>query len=499
MAGQWVDLIKQDKSLQSVVKMGLVVFQDVSSGSAFGARTFVPLSSDFDRFRAAFSEIPNPLADAKAGKLTVLDDVWSQDTILGLDTAVSKVQWTPNSSKHIVLIGSAVPQLESDGNQKNPLGRPTNRIEEFFTNKEGSLFKFGWNSTGLTPRQVIQRATPAGGDDYEQAVGKKNLHAIAIAASGENFVMQHWQNVNKSTTEMNALLAKIKEARSVVTNDQIDAFKDKYAQNDAGLDAIIKRYLWELMDNTRPRTSAVYQEFTNNDGGDPGLFRDVAATEAATNAAVKDLGTSVTKAFALLKKTREGSVDSSSDELKRKEDTDNLGSSFWKIVDASGKILKDDGVQLGEAPVRNEEGVKWAEKKVMIGGDELDKLVSSLSGMHDKFKNMVKKSKRQDVSDVLNELKALAATATTGQAFTADSSLASVLTDLPLRTSALTTTPKSLAVMSGPDFKAWLSKIDAAIRRCRDIKDGRAGNSWFALSSYSPNAKFTVLKLTELP
>jgi serine/threonine-protein kinase len=509
MAGQFVDAIKQDASLASVVKLGLVVFQDVSPGCNFGARIFSPLSSDFDAFREAFNTIPNPLAQAKVGQLpnNKLDDVWSQDTLLGLDTAISKVQWTPNSSKHIVLIGSAVPQLESKGNQNNPLGRPNNTVMEFFSvERTPPLFHFGWNSTGLTTRQLIQRAHPNGGDAYENAVGKKNLHAIAIAASGEQFVTQHWNNATKTPTEMAALLARIQEARSLTTDAEIKLFTEKYT--DTGLTAIVYRYLWETLDNARKRTSAIYREVANNDGGDPGLFRDVDATEAATIAAMKDLEISVTKAFALLKKIREGSIDLSSDELKRRDDTCNMAASFWKIVSASRQGLRDAGPQKGTAPIRNDQGVKWAEKKVMIGRAELNALRSSLLVIHEQFKGMSQKSQRKDVGSPLATLKWLLVETTTGQSFNPPPGvggewynevfLDDVIKDLPMRTSALETTAKDLATMSETEFTSWLAKIQIAATRCGDILEF-GGYSWFRLNSFAPQPIFTVLLLSDLP
>ena len=136
---------------------------------------------------------------------------------------------------------------------------------------------------------------------------------------------------------------------------------------------------------------------------------------------------------------------------------------------------------------------------MLVGKDELDKLRSSLEAMYDGFKGMVRKAKRQDVGTVLAKLQAIAAGATTGQKFDANTSLQDAITDLPLRTPALQTTAKSLAVMSGPNFKSWLERIRAAQTRCKDLLDNKGGATWFQLNDLAPQSRFTVLKLSQLP
>ena len=129
---------------------------------------------------------------------------------------------------------------------------------------------------------------------------------------------------------------------------------------------------------------------------------------------------------------------------------------------------------------------------------ELQRLRSTLDAVHKKFKARVARADRQDVAQILKDLQEIVTHTGTGQTgFAEDVKLQDVISDLPLRTTVLETTPRDLAVMASDTFKQWLNKLEAAIFRADDLLAGKA--EWLVLSEKAQNEQFTFLHLNELP
>ncbi|MCX7407988.1 MAG: hypothetical protein NTZ32_07885 [Planctomycetales bacterium] len=80
---------------------------------------------------------------------------------------------------------------------------------------------------------------------------------------------------------------------------------------------------------------------------------------------------------------------------------------------------------------------------------------------------------------------------------TAEVKLKDLISDLPLKTAALDTSPADLALMTTEAFKQWLERIEAAVFRIDDLLTSK--QDWLTLSEKAVNEKFTFLRLSELP
>lgn len=155
----------------------------------------------------------------------------------------------------------------------------------------------------------------------------------------------------------------------------------------------------------------------------------------------------------------------------------------------------------GKASSRDKEGRETAVKKVLVSKDELRHLKSTFDSLYDKFKNKTKKADRQDVSEILKEIKQLIVEAGVGENLTdaklSESKLEELITDLPLKTDVLKMSAKDIAVMPSDSFKNWLENIDFARKRCVQLLDNE--KEFSAVNELSAAKEFTFVRLSELP
>jgi hypothetical protein len=133
----------------------------------------------------------------------------------------------------------------------------------------------------------------------------------------------------------------------------------------------------------------------------------------------------------------------------------------------------------------------------MVSEDELRRLRSTLDSLHTTFKEMTRKADRQDVGSILDKMKNAIAATSAGQDIGANVKLKDLISDLPLRTAALDTTPQDLASMTSEAFTEWLDRLESAKFRIDDLLN--ATQEWLTLSDSAVNDKFTFLRLSELP
>jgi hypothetical protein len=255
---------------------------------------------------------------------------------------------------------------------------------------------------------------------------------------------------------------------------------------------IVGAYIIELFDRMRGQAKTTYAEISRNQEID-GMNLNVEPTAEGIRQAVERINRTMVDAFKTLAGVRTGRVDAEDLEA----DSNAITRTYFAIVGAAAAKFQEKPALEGFAKVRDEYGREVAHRRVIVSEDELRRLRSTLDAIRTKFQARVRKADRQDVSAILDELKTIAAQTATGQTqFAADVELKDVITDLPLRTSALETTPRSLAVMPSDAFRDWLGRLDVAISRADDLL---AGKDWLVLSSLAENEKFTFLQLNELP
>ncbi len=147
-------------------------------------------------------------------------------------------------------------------------------------------------------------------------------------------------------------------------------------------------------------------------------------------------------------------------------------------------------VVLGLAPARDAKGREVAKVKILVYKDEIEGLQSFLNLTQEKFTDYKgDRRKRQNVTDVLRDLKSGIAGRATGQdiAIKDDTQLSALIGDLPMRTPVLATTARAIAQMSNEDFDRWLGQLKYSQERCKDLLEiWGVGNYGFFEQSQMP-------------
>jgi len=480
VARGWVELIRSNPELNGAIRLGLVEFQDATPDYPFISRTSCPLTSDLDRFLRAIDGITPP-EEPK-------DDPWAQDTLAGMQKAVGEAGWTTNSSKHIVVFGTAEPQIYARGQGPNPLGmRARNEIAAFFDRSNSRVFNHGYNTTGLSIQQIIARANPRTGGDVERARNAKTFHSVLVGVD----VPRLLDIDDDEYRQLRRIVETITKLGDEGTDDLFQRLEVKYGRKEA-IDLFVFAYLVRIYDTMRGRARTAFHEISRNLEVD-GLNIAVEPTSAGIRRAIAEIDRVMVDAFRTLGGVRTGRIGVT--DLER--DANSVTQTYYAIVGAAAEKFKDKPALRGFASVRDENGHEVAHKRVIVSEDELRRLRSTIDAIRTKFQARIRKADRQDVSEILDELKNVTAQTAAGQSqFAADVQLKDVITDLPLRTSALETTPRQLAVMPSDAFRNWLARLDMAVTRADDIL---AGKNWLVLSSLAENERFTFLRLSELP
>ena len=120
-------------NLAGIVHFGLVEYRDAPPNGDFAARVLCRLDEDFSFFERKL----NGLEYSSRGK-----DDWPDDVVAGLSQAVSEtdVGWSPNSTKHVILLGDC----------------PAKETYDKVTKKEQQT------STGKSLDDILDEAQPSG-------------------------------------------------------------------------------------------------------------------------------------------------------------------------------------------------------------------------------------------------------------------------------------------------------------------------------------------------
>jgi hypothetical protein len=251
-------------------------------------------------------------------------------------------------------------------------------------------------------------------------------------------------------------------------------------------------FQYYLTNHQRNLAREQYREISRNNGIE-GLFLEVEPNAESIQQGTDRITSVLGESFATLAGVRDGRVQTKDLEARSNQITQR----FYALVGAAAAKFKDEATLKGTARVRDDRGRETAQRKVLVSRAELQRLQSTLDAIYKKFQSRVAKVDRQDVSKILNELKEITVATTTGQALAPDAKLRDVISDLPLRTTALDISAADIAVMPSDTFAQWLNKVESARFRASDLLDGKA--EWLELSPLAANDKFTFLRLNDLP
>jgi hypothetical protein len=461
-------LIRQNKELEGAVRFGLVEYQDKTENAKFTSRLTCGLTDKSDKTLSSLDTI-DP---------TKLKDDWPDDVISGLATAVNEAGWSENSSKHIILIGMASCQLYAKGQAPNEYGFDANMVTGRYRKLNDSLK--GYNTTGLSLPQLIARANPEGGTSADKARKAITFHSVLAG-----------KELRKLDPELIKSIDKIVHFDDEQLSKLIDRLKEGGKDSDP-VEIILDIFGYYLVNHQRELARSQYRELSQNNGID-GLFLTVEPNAESIRQVTRTISSTLSAAFTTLAGVRSGRV--GTEQLGR--ESNQITGRFYALVGAATAKFKDEATIPGTARVRDDRGHEVAQRKVLVARNELQRLQSTLDAIHQKFQARVAKVDRQDVSKILDELKEITVATTTGQPLAPGVKLRDVISDLPLRTTALDITAADIAVMPSDAFTQWLNKLETARFRTRDLLDGKA--DWLELSPLAANDKFTFLRLNELP
>ncbi len=463
---------RSDPKLAEVVRFGIIEYQDNTAKAQFDTRLTCPLTNDQSEIETAMAKI-TPLE---------LADDFPDDVISGLATAVERVGWSENSSKHIILMGAASCQKYPQSRRQNQFGFDANSFTHMYEPTTNNPL-VGWNTSGLTIEDLVARANPEGGSSADRARSAIAFHTVLAGKDmkqlNPELVNAIDQIVRMSDEELSRLIDNIQHRLDLTDKDAVGLLRDIFSVH--------------LYNKYRDIAREQYRQIARNNGIE-GIYLAVEPDAGAINSAVRTIKETLSVSFGTLKGVREGRV--GEEELKQQSNP--ITQRFYALVGAAANKFKDEPTLQGRARVRDERGREVAQRKILVSRDELQRLQSTFDAIYKKFQASTAKEEHQDVTQILDKLKEVTVTTATGQQLAPDVALRDVISDLPLKTGALDITPADIAVMSADTFTQWLNKLQTARFRVSDLLDGKAAQ-WLELSSRAQNEKFTFVRLNDLP
>jgi len=486
-----IDQIKADEQLKDAVRLGIVEYQDTSPNAQFRTpRVTCKLTADMDTVRSSLGS----LAPA------VIGGDFPEDVIGGLRVAIDDAGWEPLSCKHVVLLGFASAQLYPQG--KSPGNFPGQDNE--LTRALPPLEERGWNSTGLSIQQLIDRANPGGGSDDDKARAQKTFHTIRISksireeqvqqilAKEPNLGRQRIREIVDFAAGRVGAVISASNADYDATLERIGAEFEKFCGDELNVGPVIRVGAKVVAFETDELLAkSQYQTIAANEGLQ-GLLEFVPPEETELRRVATTLKSSLAQALETLSKIRSGVIHRQED---LPADQRGITGAFYALVGGQQKDPPEPVLD-GRARTKSDDAREVAKRKVMVGRKELNDLKVDFAKIYARFETRVAKKDRQNVNDVLDQLKQAVAGAAAGQ-IVATTKLQDVITDLPLSTDVLRITPEQIAALPSDRFKAWLDGLKRSIDRAQTLLDSNA--DWTPLSKLGSADEVTFLTLTELP
>ncbi len=491
LARTYVETIKNSSSGGNVpTRLGLVLYQDTNEEATQKRPVVVqPLTENLDLWKSKVDAL-NPVA---------IGADWPEDGLSGVATAMSsEVGWRSNSSKHVVLVGHGA--FQTYGRLEG--GRPFNHYMAWRGDRSHKIFKdngwdkfFGFNSSGESESDIHYKAFPQGGATGSKLRETKHIHAIRVGEQIDATLIRELGR--EKYNELNTMVTKVSEtARSLKETDIIQAWLA-----DENIRQVLE-IIWVIQVAGYNDKLALAQYESLAHGGDtPGYFNACQPNPADVRRVVGELRDKVGSAIKVVSQVAMGNIDEVAAQSNR-NGGDEFTKPIFRIVNSSLKNseLISTPVQNGTASVRSEKtGRLVGHKVIMVSENEINRLMGTFNSLYEQFDKKRSRAERQDVTAILNDLKTSLAQASAGQQLDADTRLADLISDLPLRTSALLMTPGDIAVMGSQDFEAWLDELKVAEQRTRILLNEDAGR-WITIASLrQATGKYAFLKVSELP
>ncbi len=401
IAEQSAQEISNRPELKGFIRFGLVEYQDSTPGLT-ASKVTIPLTDDINSFVSDLQKIHVTSQPSEETK---------EDVIAGLYTAITseKVNWKSNSLKHIIILGDASAHLSGPK-----------------------------NSTGLSIKEVIDLAHPAGGgSEIERVLGTTTMHAV----------------------------------RAINPDDPEDHLECKKH----------------------------FQQISRNNDAEKGFYDDVDPNDSAdVKQAVDGLVKLISEAFNTQQNIASSNKAGTANALVRPEHVGEIAAKLWTLYELTTE-QENQEVHEGFSDGMTQEGHIVADRRLLVRFQELDRTKASLKFIYKAFnKYRDDPSARSDVSGLLSGLQVLAASAGIGD-YANTSNLQNIVTTLPLKSDVLQMTIDDIAVMDNNAFGQFLKKIEASQRRAGALLDDP--NNWNVLIGDDANSsdKFSFLRLDELP
>ncbi|WP_372717703.1 hypothetical protein [Novipirellula sp.] len=460
--------LRQMPEIKPVVHFGLVEYRDSPPNGDFAAKVRCRLTDGYDLFT---SELKAIQCSSRG------EDDWPDDVVAGIDAAIREVGWRPNSSKHVILLG--------DCPAKNGYDPVTRENLQSITRK--SL------------EEILAEARPLGGSDSERAQAAKNFHAVCN---------NHESPLNKLLNgpfkdfdpEAKTAMTKLFEDAQIVQavrdnpNAVVNAFAESFTKEAAVL--LVNNISYNDTQNRwREITNRQFRQIASNQDQLQGFYAsiDTYRSPSDKDRAITGLVDILSKAYQALAVARDGGASESSNAFQG-----NMGAAIYQIVGTKGDTSGVNQVELGYAGTRDANGRLVGTKRVMVFKEELMRLFSILDSLHTTFKNKANKADRQNVADILEDLKRAIASQVAGQEIDENVNLTNVIQfDFPLKTPALEVSAQEIAVMTTPAFNNWLESLGTARDRAKSLVLG--GKTDWTTMNNEDSDQFTFLALSELP
>lgn len=342
----------------------------------------------------------------------------------------------------------------------------------------------------------MNQARPQGGSDSQRALASKNFHALSNNHP-DPFDEAGFAPELRKLLEDPEFVAAVENATVAELATVLEWPPEQareFGRMVIGATNMRKnRLVWQ------GRTEFQFQQLASNKGELEGYYMalNTYKSPADRDRALKGLTAALNSAYQSLADAREGKDPDSSAAMTS---GGSFSDAFYQIVSTSGDAgrFAEQEVVTGYARTRDANGRLVAHQRVMVFKDELMHLYSQFDSLYTRFKNRSSKADRQNVADILNDLKEAVASQAAGQEFDENTDLRKIITfDFPLKTPALDTSAQEIAVMTTPAFNNWLESLATARDRAKTLVLG-GKTEWTTLAN-ELEQEFSFLLLSELP
>ena len=487
LAKQYVDLIREENEVDIPVRFGLIGFQDASSNYEYRApQVLQSLTDDLDSWKDSVARIKHPENNDDLFTDTPNDGLSAVDKCLS-----SEIGWSGNSSKHVVLIGHNPFQVHGKMEGGKPPAKTVlaflydRGYMDLWETETGWLEKFGYNTSGMSVNDVLSKARPTAATVGNRLRLEKQLHVVHVGQTIAQYIGPEGMASAKKVEEI------------------LDEVERNYGQSEAidlvlGLQAETQGYVFIAQKIVQLNAWDPIAESNYRTLGQDGYFSHMDPTEAEVLRVTRELQNKINEAIKVISDVATGREA----ETEGTRESNEFTKPLFKLISSTMKRseLIDKPVMVGTAFLRDETtGRSVGEKQVMVSREELTRLKGSFESLYEQFNQKRKRADRQDVNEILNDLKQSLASAATGQQLDASVNLAELITSLPLRTEALRLNAGDIAVMSTGGFEEWLDEITAAVKRLDNLLTGDPAR-WISISSLAKSGqRYAFLRLSELP